>query len=69
MNRMERCNNYFHFCESKAAELGVPFRWQLHVVEGTAHEEGGLGHTFGVRVQRVHRVQKVQRVVVSPFER
>ena len=42
MNRMERCNNYFHFCEAKAAELGVPFRWQLHVVEGAAHEGGKM---------------------------
>ena len=24
-----------------------------------------IGHTFGVRVQRVHRVQKVHRVVVA----
>ena len=28
---------------------------------------GTIGHTFGVRVQRVHKVQRVQRVVVAPF--
>ncbi|MGN0954825.1 alpha/beta hydrolase [Dialister sp.] len=37
-NRMERCNNYFHFCEARANALGVPFRWQLKVVDGAAHE-------------------------------
>ncbi|WP_298027314.1 hypothetical protein [uncultured Dialister sp.] len=25
----------------------------------------GIGHTFGVRVQRVKKVQKIQRVVVA----
>lgn len=30
---------------------------------------GTSGHTFGVRVQRVHKVQRVQRVVVAPFGR
>ena len=37
-NRMERCTNYFHFCEKQALSLHVPFRWQLKVVEGAAHE-------------------------------
>lgn len=38
MNRMERCNNYYHACEAKAHELSVPFLWKLGVVEGSAHE-------------------------------
>ena len=38
LNRMERCNNYFHACEAKAHALSVPFLWKLGVVEGSAHE-------------------------------
>ena len=41
-NRMERCTHYFHCCEKKAKELGVPFRWQLQVVDNAAHEGGKM---------------------------
>ena len=30
---------------------------------------GTIGHTFGVKVQRVHKVQRVQRVMVAPCGR
>ena len=40
--RMERCQNYFRACEAKAQELHAPFRWQMHVVEGAAHEGGKM---------------------------
>ena len=42
LNRMERCTHYFHSCQKKAQELHVPFRWQLQVVEDTAHEGGKM---------------------------
>lgn len=42
MNRMERCTHYFHSCQKKAQELGVPFRWQLQVVDNAAHEGGKM---------------------------
>lgn len=40
--RMERCQNYFHACEAKAKELHAPFCWQIHVVDGAAHEGGKM---------------------------
>lgn len=40
--RMERCQNYFHQCETKAQELGCPFHWQLRIVDDAAHEGGKM---------------------------
>lgn len=37
-NRMERCRYFYHYCEKKAQELGVPFHWKLDIVPGAAHQ-------------------------------
>lgn len=38
LNRMERCNNYFHYAESKAYECKCPFHWELKVIPGVKHQ-------------------------------
>jgi hypothetical protein len=37
-NRLERGENFFGKATSVAKELGIPFRWELSYVPGTAHD-------------------------------
>ena len=42
INRFERGHNFFAAAKAKAAELGVPFNWQLKTVPGVAHSNKGM---------------------------
>ncbi|WP_110954500.1 alpha/beta hydrolase [Anaerosinus massiliensis] len=41
-NRFERGSQFFEEAKAKAAELGVPFHWQLIRVPGVGHDDVGM---------------------------
>ncbi len=41
-NRFERGNQFFEKSKAKAAELGVPFNWNLITVPGVGHDDVGM---------------------------
>lgn len=42
-NRFERGNEFFALAQKKAAQMGVPFHWQLITVPGVGHNEAEMG--------------------------
>ena len=43
VNRFERGNEFFATAKKKAAQMGVPFNWQLITVPGVGHNEAEMG--------------------------
>lgn len=42
-NRFERGQEFFALAQKKAAQMGVPFHWQLLTVPGVGHNEAKMG--------------------------
>ena len=55
LNRMERCNNYFHLAEAEAHRLSVSFAWQYAVIQGAAHQGGKMAEGAMGWVRREER--------------